>query len=127
MAKPRSQAPSQPSNPPTVDSQLLSTQWSGPLPPPGALAQFNQIIPDGANRIMLMIEQEQAHRVAHEFKVLDATVKDFRRGHWLGAGLGVLSVLAAGFTAYIGAHPTVSIALVSLPLVAVIRSIVTRR
>ncbi|MCK9515378.1 MAG: DUF2335 domain-containing protein [Ottowia sp.] len=33
---------------------ILSAEWQGPLPPPGALQQFDQIIPDGAERIMQM-------------------------------------------------------------------------
>ena len=105
----------------------MSAQWSGPLPPPGALDHFNRIIPDGANRIMLMIEREQAHRIAQQTKELDGLVSDFRRGHWLGAGLGVLAVGAAAFTAYIGAHPSVSISLVSLPVAGIIYRIMGRR
>lgn len=124
---PRSQDPLEPSSPPQVDSQLLSTHWISPLPPPGTLLLFNQVIPDGANRIMLMIEQELAHRIAHESRALGAAITDFRRGHWLGVGFGALSVLAAAVTAYFGAHPTVSIALVGLPLAAVIQNIVSRR
>lgn len=124
---PRPPAKPPANSPPQADSQVLSAQWIGPLPPPGALAQFNQIIPDGANRIMAMVEHEQAHRIAHESKELDATVSDFRRGHWIGGRLGALSIAGAAFTAYIGAHPTVSIALVGLPLMAIIRNIITRK
>ena len=32
---------------------------SGPLPPPGILDAYNQTIPDGANRIMAMAEEQQ--------------------------------------------------------------------
>ena len=100
MAKPptpRSQDQRHQNNPSQSDT-LVSAQWSGPLPPPGALDHFNRIIPDGANRIMLMIEQEQAHRIAHETKELDGLVSDFRRSHWLGAGLGALAVGALTHT-----------------------------
>lgn len=76
---------------------------------------------------MAMVEQEQAHRIAHETKELDAAVSDFRRGHWIGGGLGAMSIIGAAFTAYIGAHPAVSIALVGLPVMAVIRSIIARK
>lgn len=102
-------------------------QWQGPLPPPGALAQFDQIIPNGAQRIMAMVEQEQAHRIEHEKIELAASVSDFRRGHWLGAALGIASIAGAVLTAYIGAHPTVSIALVSLPIMAAIRGFLHKR
>ena len=35
---------------------------SGPLPSPETLRQYNDIVPDGAERIMAMAEKEQAHR-----------------------------------------------------------------
>lgn len=35
---------------------------SGPLPPPETLRQYDEIVPDGAERIMVMAEKEQAHR-----------------------------------------------------------------
>ncbi len=76
---------------------------------------------------MQMVEREQEHRIAHERTELDASVKDFRRGHWIGGLLGALSIAGAVFTAYIGAHPTVSIALVGLPIAAIVRSIMQRR
>ena len=111
---------------PGSQTSVSMQQWQGPLPPPAALAQFNQIIPNGAERIITMVEQEQAHRIAHEQTKLTASVGDFRRGHWLGAALGLVSVAGAVFTAYIGAHPTVSIALVSLPIMAAVRGFLKR-
>lgn len=63
-----------PSSPP--NGTVVSANWSGPLPPPGALQQFNVIIPNGAERIMAMVEQEQAHRIAIESKALRAEVVD---------------------------------------------------
>lgn len=102
----------------------VSQQWSGPLPPPAALGQFNQIIPNGAERIMAMVEREQAHRIGEESAILKATIKDTARGHWIGLTIAVASIAGAIVTAYMGAHPTVSIALVGLPLVAIIQSII---
>jgi uncharacterized membrane protein len=102
-------------------------QWQGPLPPPGALRQFDEIIPGGAQRIFEMVEREQAHRIQHEQQKLSATVGDFRRGQWMGYTLGIVCVAASAYTAYIGAHPTVSIALVSLPIMAAIRGFLNKR
>lgn len=33
-------------------TSIVSAQWQGPLPPPGALEQFDRIIPNGAERIV---------------------------------------------------------------------------
>lgn len=112
---------------PETETTLLAQHWSGPLPPPNALAQFNEIIPDGANRIMAMIEQEQNNRIAHNNTALACEIADTRRGHWIGGAISTFAIAGAVFTAYIGAHPTVSIALVSLPIVAIVQSFLKRK
>lgn len=113
--------------PPQQKSEVVATshqQWSGPLPPPAALQQFNAIIPNGAERIIGMVEREQAHRLQQESIVQNATVNDTRRGHWMGFGISIAAIVAAALTAYFGAHPSVSVALVGLPIVALAQSII---
>jgi len=39
-----------------------SSVWSGPLPPPQTLAEFDEIVRDGAERIMTAWEKETEHR-----------------------------------------------------------------
>jgi uncharacterized membrane protein len=117
----------QPANPNHGQVLAQHQQWSGPLPPPAALDQFNQIIPNGAERIMAMVEREQAHRISEESAILSATIKDTARGHWIGLLIASASISGAVWTAYIGSHPTVSIALVGLPLVAIIQSILKNK
>lgn len=74
-----------------------------------------------------MVEREQAHRQDHERQDQHASVGDFRRGQRLAFVLGIASVAGCVYTAYIDAHPTVSIALVSLPIMAAIRSFMKRK
>ena len=95
-------------------------QWQGPLPPPAALEQFDRIVPNGAERIFAMVEQEQAHRIKYEAGKLAASTSDFRRGSWMGFSLAVLCVVGATVTAYIGAHAAVSVALVGVPIMGVV-------
>ena len=101
--------------------------WAGPLPPPAALERFNQIIPNGADRIVTMAEKEQAHRLEYEKTGLEATVCESRRGQVLGAIISVVAVCGAIFTAYIGAHWAVSVALVGVPVLGIVRAIVRPR
>jgi uncharacterized membrane protein len=42
--------------------RILSARFAGPLPPPGALAAYEDLSPGLANRIMEMAEREQTHR-----------------------------------------------------------------
>lgn len=116
----------QAANPPSTQSDrqiLVSQQWSGPLPPPKALADFDLIIPGASERILGMVETEQKHRIAHETTVLEAQMGDNKRRNWLGAGIAFVAIAASVFTAYIGAHWAVSVALVGLPIAAIVSSI----
>lgn len=127
MAKSRAINPSkQPHPQPQIQPQrqIISQQWSGPLPPPAALEHFNEIIPNGAERIMAMIEREQAHRIEHDTSALEGEKSDTKRGHHIGAAACLLAICGAIFTAYIGAHPSVSVALVSVPILGMIQAFV---
>ncbi|MCD4823919.1 MAG: DUF2335 domain-containing protein [Phycisphaerae bacterium] len=53
--------------------------FAGPLPPPVILDQYNNIIPDGAERIMVMAENQSLHRRQLEKQALEAEIEDKRR------------------------------------------------
>ena len=50
------------------------SSFQGPLPPPDILRQYNDVIPDLAERIVRMTEMEQIHR--HECDNRDLSVKE---------------------------------------------------
>lgn len=108
-------------------NKIVSQHWNGPLPPPAALAEFDRIIPSGAERIMAMVEIEQAHRIEYESKRLSALTNDTKRGQYIGMGISIVALVGACITAYLGAHPTVSIALVSLPVLGIIKALISSR
>lgn len=74
-----------------------------------------------------MVEQEQAHRIALEAKELDATTGDYKRGHWMGSVIALSCILGAVYTAYIGAHWSVSVSLVGLPITALAGKLFSRK
>jgi uncharacterized membrane protein len=66
------------------------------------LAQYNDIIPNGAERIMAMAEKQQVHRQDPEQHVLKSNTTNQRLGVVLGFVLA-MSVAAGGFfLIYIG-------------------------
>ena len=129
MANKSPQLRSTPKAPQSPNPSVIAQhqQWSGPLPPPAALNQFNTIIPNGAERIMAMVETEQKHRITSEGRILTASIADNVRGVWIGFVLAGLAIGGAIFTAYLDTHPAVSIALVSLPLVLLIQAFVGKK
>lgn len=110
---------------PQIQAQIVTQtqQWSGPLPPPGALKQFNETIPNGAERIMTMVEQEQAQRIAHENRRQEGEIAATRRSHFLGGAITLLSIAAAVGGSYVGVNPIVCVAVVGLPIASIIKSI----
>lgn len=44
-------------------SVLFQASWSGPLPPPGILQQYDTVAPGAANRILVMAENVQQHKI----------------------------------------------------------------
>lgn len=53
-----------------------SMEYSGPIPHPQLLREFNDVIPDGANRIMIMAEKQSEHRRNLEEKIVNANNRD---------------------------------------------------
>jgi uncharacterized membrane protein len=67
--------------------------YQGLLPPPEMLAQFNQVIPNGADRIVSMAESQQQHRQALESAVVNGNVIAQRRGQLFGFLLGLVAIV----------------------------------
>ncbi|MCL2656852.1 MAG: hypothetical protein FWD62_05410 [Betaproteobacteria bacterium] len=73
---------------------------------------------------MRMVEEEQAHRISYERTHLAAVVSDTQRGHYIGLLISLAAIGGALATAFLGAHWSVSVALVGIPILGIIRAIV---
>jgi|GEM_PF-5058194 len=70
--------------------KAVSEQFSGPLPPPHILGEYDKVQTGLAARIVEMAEKEQIHRHQIEFQALSASISTEKRGnithclfHWL--------------------------------------------
>lgn len=114
------------------------------MPDPAELQAYNQLVPGAAERIIAMAEREQAARlnlddlaqradIRHREELV-ASQRASARGVFLSDACGQTLgfILAAGcvagaiYTAVIGAHPSVSIAFLALPIASVIRALRSR-
>lgn len=73
--------------------------FSGPLPHPDILRQFDAVVPGSAERIIKMAEEQSTHRKELERKVIDSDIARSKWGQILGfviavAGLAVSAVVA---------------------------------
>ncbi len=92
-----------------ADSQIgmtrvvVGSEWQGPLPPPDALALYDQIVPGGADRLLTMAEKGHQHQIDLETAQIElekATLQsvnttinhDASRSKW-GLAAGVIIAL----------------------------------
>lgn len=63
---------------------LLFEATSGSMPPPTMLGRYNNVVPNGAERIMDMAESQQSHRTQLESRVVDSDIAIRNRALTLG-------------------------------------------
>lgn len=69
-----------------------ATTFSGPIPPPELLKQYDEIIPNGANRIITMAENQSAHRIELEKIVIRGDSRRANAGLVCGFVFGLIVV-----------------------------------
>lgn len=67
----------------------------GPIPSPEVLAEYNQIDPSFANRILVMAEQQALHRQGIEKKIVDSGTKESLLGVICGFIIGMTALIVS--------------------------------
>ena len=84
---------------PSIAAQItqiaVSEQFSGPMPHPRHLRQYEEVLPGAAERILSMAEKSLDHNTMMSNKMLSAEIEDSKRGMRLGAGLFALLIAGA--------------------------------
>src|SRR2546422_641931 len=99
-----------PAKPEQATAQLTVRQetasFSGPIPHPSVLEQYNRVIPNGADRIMHLAEEEAIHRRKQEVAIVQAGIKDDRSraierriGQVFGLIIGLFTIGCGTYTA----------------------------
>jgi len=78
----------------------ISQFWGGPIPPPLALKEYEDVLPGTADRIIKMAEKQSIHRQRMEKEALDKAYRFQSRGQHYA--LIVVSLLAVGGMLLIG-------------------------
>ncbi|MCT0229362.1 DUF2335 domain-containing protein [Synechococcus sp. CS-1324] len=101
---------------PTLDTEVLGndnagqlgyrevsvSSWEGPLPHPDILAKYNQVISNGADRVMAMAEKEQTHRHDLEEKITNSVSSENSRGQWFAFIIACASLCLAAYLFAVG-------------------------
>jgi len=90
----REEAADKPDKKSSITSLLLQAhQFSGPLPPPDVLDQYNKIHPGAADRIICMAEQQGEHRRHLEKVTIEADAFSEKIGPFLGFIIAMTVIL----------------------------------
>ena len=84
-----------------------ASSFSGPLPHPSILGDYNDIIKYGAERIMKMAENQSSHRIELEKHAIKEELKQSRFGQIYGFILALVGMGIAFGLAFLG-HDTVA-------------------
>ncbi len=76
--------------------------FSGPLPHPDILRQFEQVAPGAAERIIKMAEDQSSHRRDLEKKVIESDISRSRWGQILGFVIAVTGLLVSAVIGIFG-------------------------
>jgi len=76
--------------------------FAGPLPHPQILSGYSEIIPDGANRIMIIAEKQQNHRIKIEDSAVHSQNKQGEYGQIFAFILGLVGLSWGGICALFG-------------------------
>lgn len=80
--------------------------WSGPLPPPEVLASYNAVVPNAADRILKMAEDQATHRRTIESAILEASAGSQERGQWFALIFGLALLAASVYLVTLGLKAT---------------------
>ena len=100
-----------------VSSETHSIKYSGPLPPPVLLGQYDQVLPGCAERIVQLTEKQSSHRQELEALVIRANIRHRSVAMWLS----FVVMLVFGYWGYsliLQGHSAVGLTQVILALLA---------
>lgn len=92
-----------------IISGIQAYYYRGQLPDPASLERFDQIIPNGAERIFDRFEKQSDHRMYLEKKVIESQIKDGQRGQVFGFIIAILFLIGSIYLAMNGFETVASV------------------
>lgn len=93
--------------------------WSGPLPPPEVLRRYEEILPNTAEHILTMAEQEQKFRHVHDDGKLQLAMKERLRGQIYGVAALFACLGGALASMYLRQSEILAVAFIAAPVLTV--------
>ena len=105
---------------------VVSEEFSGPIPHPQHLREYDNILPGAAERILKMAEKSIEHELAAEKSALDAKIAGDKRGMNYGASLFALLIACAFGSLFVTDNPIVPGIFLGIAVIGGITKFITR-
>jgi uncharacterized membrane protein len=85
----------------TVAALIHEKFHAGPLPDPGTLKEYNEILPDAAERVFKMAEKAQEHHHTMEAKLVESEIKKVNKGQNYALIIALVGIAGAIICAFL--------------------------
>jgi len=107
-----------------VQALSIKQHYSGPLPDGENIRIYNEVIPNGGDRLMTTVETQLSHRIEIENKGVKRSFNQSSTGQWMGFAIAVFFGLIAWDLSKSGHQVTASI-LGTIDIVALVAVFIT--
>lgn len=90
-------------------AKVIQHQFSGPIPPPEILQQYDQVISGAAERILAVAEKDAEHQREIEKSAIQFASREVKRGQWCGLAIGISAFITSIVALVLGSEQTASI------------------
>lgn len=84
-----------------VVAEVIQSEFSGPIPPPSIIEDYERILPGSADRIIAMAEKQSKHRQKMEGIIVNSESRDSLLGIICAFLIGISCIGAAVFMVYL--------------------------
>jgi uncharacterized membrane protein len=81
--------------------------YKGIIPSPDDLKKYNEVIPNGADRLTRLAEEQSKHRQELEKKVITSQIKQSSTGQWMAF---IIAIFSLSITAYLSLNGQTTVA-----------------
>jgi uncharacterized membrane protein len=83
-------------------TQFQLEAFSGPIPPPEVLRQYDLVTDGAGDRLIALAEKEQQHRHDIVARAVEANIKRDTRGAWMGFAIAIIGLVISAAVIYFG-------------------------
>ena len=109
-----------------ITSIVLSERFSGPIPHPSHLREYENTLPGAAERIFTMAEKRLDHNIAAEKSIINDKAAENKRGMNYGAALFALLIMCAYLSLFVTDNAVVPGIFLGIAVIGGITKFITR-